>query len=345
MVVKAEIPDPTGINYGFEGTSERMVLQFGPVTPAIIPPLAYERVLQLRDAGILPPEPETVIVNNHFEAALKITSPYGISALVTLLETKPVQTIEGNRLAIEGDRDFPSETLDIYITDTNNGITKRARFYTDNSGHVRSVRLITVDFSNGREGQKPITEESFFRDEWVYVERWDITKETQSSELAERIMNGLSSDSYVAIVHKKVIRGNFGSEFMWDHRPVAVEGVSASDETPSTRYIWGMKPYIAFSLQDVTIRSLSEEATQGNIQEILNYMLEHKLSLSVFFEIFSRKKGISVDTSQEEQTRLELEYRGEEHRQNAYYILKQILEELELYGIEYQPANERKISI
>jgi len=320
-----------------------LALKGNGVDPSVIPGTVFQRAEALRGV-ILPDKPETVIINDHHEAAL-IVQNLGIEPLSLLLEEAGIHTPDGQQLQIEPYWPFYPETLDLYILDPERKITKRARIYSDHLSDPASIRLITADLSDlfNNQSQQIESTSTQFRNECVFVERREVDGIVPTEQLARWTTEGLSGREKVAIVHKKIIRCNFGEEYQWDHRPVVVDTKGSSNVTSAAlEHYLGMKPYLALSLQQVEKGILDTQFDRDGIEFLLRKVIEHCGSLETTFAIFmafQNKKEIT------KQTRLELEYRGEENQASAQFILSQILTALANHAIPYQPIYERKVTL
>jgi len=223
-------------------TSDRLYLRLEEtdVEPAVIPNYAIRDLRYLREIGLLPASSASVIINTHHEVAIDfLSSPMESDSFLSL------KLSDGTPITLE-----PAlQTLDFYLILP--GLTQRLRFYYQD-GKLCSRRVITaVDKTS--EGIYLCDGRIKARPECVFVLREDGPSESVGFDFFQNSLSFLARqsqpvESQVTMVAKKIQRGHFGEERMWDHRR-AVNNYN-QDLTKSESII-GMGPYLSVSYQEL----------------------------------------------------------------------------------------------
>lgn len=321
-----------------EKSSDRLHLVQNHVSPAYVPRYAVDRIGQLRDLKILPSSEQYVIVNTHSELAIDI-------ALGSDEESIDLFNIVFNCGLSLGDgrliqQEKVIETVDFYVLKPELEISERLRCYFQDGKYVAN-RVIVADLKQRNDIQW--RSEGFSvsaRSECVFVMR-----EGSAGDKAKFFKDNL--DSFFArnkkithIVYKKLHRGNFGEQYLWDHRNAFSRHDEGDVDLTGEMQILGMGEFISFSGQKVRKHQFDRPISSSDLAEVLILMQRSKISPTKIYQVIS---GGSSRNS----FRVEVEARGRNAKMETAHIARQLLSDTGVFksaGVEFEVTHDRKIS-
>lgn len=330
----------------FQTSSQGLHLQVETEEPSFVPNYAVQKVRDLRDASILPQKPDFIVVNTHGEMSVEVllSSSNEANELFELIYESNIRTIDNHKLNLEP----KVETLDFYVENSLDNITKRLRFYSQN-GEVVGSRVILADVSPREEVEWSFNGfDAKARSECIIVLRDDINKDTYSpKEEVKLFTDKFFKDDLIinAVVHKQVNRGNFGRNRRWDHRPAVYKSESGEYiDATKKESILGMGSYVVFQAQEIhKYINYKSPIKYSNISEIINNLVKGDSDFENSYSDILKHKENKIQHA----FRVELEAKGMSNHMDGAYLTEQMIGRdgiLMRNNIDFRITAERKVT-
>jgi hypothetical protein len=316
----------------FEQTSDGFRLRdlTETIKPTKIPLTLIKRVDLLREKGYLPPPPVFTIVNNHHELAFDLKTSLPLEKIVDLLGE--IQTLEGQKLK----KDPPMETIDFYLVKPKELITLRLRLYFQNE-KILSCRVIISDLSLGKKIFWLVGAEKIpARIESVYIIRKDLIGKNQTA-VNSLVKEFLTTHKFISVlVYKRVVKGNFGIEKMWDHRKAIYKNQKREEINATARkHILGMGSYLTVAFQNFRLKKLARPINSAEVSPLAKKLINASLSPGNCFRLL---------TNSPPPLKTRIEFESKNNDSEAVHLINQALMILKKEKIIFSTTSRRKVN-
>lgn len=330
--------NPQALVDKLEKSSDRLHLVHDKEHPAMVPRYAVNRIGELRQLHILPHDSKYVIVNTHGELAIDIapSSEEDFTRLFSLIFDGGLSLSNGKTIVKEPE----VETIDFYVLKPELNISERLRCYFQ-GGKYTANRTIVADLQDRKNIEWHAGDYKVeARSECVFILR-ESGKGNAVKDFENNWKDFFSRNKSIThIVYKKLHRGNFGEECIWDHRNAYCKSGSSIIDITQEESIIGMGDFISFSGQCVSKHQFSRRKSYGEFAELSEVLKRSLISPRDFYQSLTGDTGSRA-------FRIEVEARGEKFKPETAYLAKQLLDQdgfLSRAGVPYSVSQDRKIS-